>query len=108
MRRRWLNTSRGILPPAGILIKSSKRVPPSPRKDKVLMDPVLQLENVSRSFKKGREIIPVLQNVNVNVNPLEFLCLVGESGCGKHTTGNILSGLLKPYIEQLLFVGEEV
>jgi oligopeptide/dipeptide ABC transporter ATP-binding protein len=72
------------------------------------MDPVLQLENVSRSFKKGREIIPVLQNVNVNVNSLEFLCLVGESGCGKTTTGKILSGLLKPSGGRVLFEGDDV
>lgn len=72
------------------------------------MDPILQLKNVSRSFKKGRENIPVLQNVDVDVNPLEFLCLVGESGCGKTTTGKILSGLLKPSQGQVLFEGQDV
>jgi oligopeptide/dipeptide ABC transporter ATP-binding protein len=72
------------------------------------MDAILQLENVSRSFKKGRETIPVLQNVDVDVNPLEFLCLVGESGCGKTTTGKILSGLLKPSSGRVLFEGEDV
>lgn len=72
------------------------------------MDPILRFENVSRSFKKGRVTIPVLQNINLSVNPLEFLCLVGESGCGKTTTGKILSGLLAPSSGRVLFEGKDV
>jgi oligopeptide/dipeptide ABC transporter ATP-binding protein len=72
------------------------------------MTPILQLDHVSRSFKKGRIHIPVLQDVNVDVNSLEFLCLVGESGCGKTTTGKILSGLLKPSSGRVLFEGQDV
>ncbi|MBZ0301379.1 MAG: ABC transporter ATP-binding protein [Anaerolineae bacterium] len=70
--------------------------------------PVLQLENVSRSFKKGRVEIPVLRDIDLDVNELEFLCLVGESGCGKTTTGKILSGLLGPTSGRVLFEGQDV
>lgn len=69
---------------------------------------MLQLENVSRAFKKGRVTIPVLQNIDLTVNNLEFLCLVGESGCGKTTTGKILSGLLAPTSGRVLFEGQDV
>jgi oligopeptide/dipeptide ABC transporter ATP-binding protein len=69
---------------------------------------VLQLENMSRSFKKGRTVIPVLRDINLDVNELEFLCLVGESGCGKTTTGKILSGLLDPSEGKVLFEGQDV
>lgn len=72
------------------------------------MESILQLESVSCSFKKGQTPIPVLQNIDLNVNSLEFLCLVGESGCGKTTTGKILSGLLKPTGGRVLFKGEDV
>lgn len=72
------------------------------------MESILKLEGVSRSFKKGRVNIPVLQNVDLSVTPLEFLCLVGESGCGKTTTGKILSGLLKPSSGRVLFEGQDV
>ncbi len=72
------------------------------------MDSILQLDDVSRSFKKGSITIPVLQNIDLNIKHLEFLCLVGESGCGKTTTGKILSGLLKPSSGQVLFEGEDV
>src|SRR5690606_32375084 len=72
------------------------------------MESILKLEGVSRSFKKGRVNIPVLQNVDLSVTPLEFLCLVGESGCGKTATGKILSGLLKPFSGRVLFEGQDV
>ncbi len=73
-----------------------------------MTDVSLELDDVSRSFKKGNVHIPVLQNVNLKVNKLEFLCLVGESGCGKTTTGKILSGLLKPSSGHVLFEGTDV
>ncbi len=69
---------------------------------------ILALDNVSRIFRKGNVPIPVLQNVNLEINPLEFLCLVGESGCGKTTTGKILSGLLKPSSGKVMFEGRDV
>jgi peptide/nickel transport system ATP-binding protein len=72
------------------------------------MEPILQLDNVSRHFRKGRTVIPVLQNIDLDVNRLEFLCLVGESGCGKTTSGKILSGLLKPSAGRVLFQGQDV
>lgn len=70
--------------------------------------PILQLNDVSRTFKKDDTVIPVLQNINLGINKLEFICLVGESGCGKTTTGKILSGLLKPSSGQVMFEGKDV
>ena len=72
------------------------------------MTPILQLDHISRSFHQGRVVIPVLQDIDLSVNPLEFVCLVGESGCGKTTTGKILSGLLKPSSGRVLFEGQDV
>jgi peptide/nickel transport system ATP-binding protein len=69
---------------------------------------ILELNDVSRSFKKGNVPIPVLQHINLQINKLEFLCLVGESGCGKTTSGKILSGLLKPSSGEVRFHGRNV
>ena len=70
--------------------------------------PLLQFDNVSRTFHKGRTPVPVLRDVDLSVNELEFLCLVGESGCGKTTSGKILSGLLPPSAGRVLFEGKDV
>jgi oligopeptide/dipeptide ABC transporter ATP-binding protein len=56
--------------------------------------PLLELRNVYRTFYKDRQPIPVLQDINLSIAPKETLCLVGESGCGKTTTGKIIAGLL--------------
>lgn len=73
-----------------------------------MAEAILEFKDVSRSFKKGRIAIPVLRNIDLQVKQLEYLCLVGESGCGKTTSGKILSGLLQPSSGQLLFEGQDV
>jgi len=73
-----------------------------------MSEPVIRLENIYRSFKQGRDVVPVLQDLTFNVNKLEFLCLVGESGCGKTTTGKIISGLLPPSSGTIYFEGQDI
>ena len=70
--------------------------------------PLLQFDSVSRTFHKGRTPVPALRDVDLEVNALEFLCLVGESGCGKTTSGKILAGLLSPTGGRVLFEGRDV
>ena len=70
--------------------------------------PIIELKQVYRDFKSGREIVPVLQDINISVNRLEFLCLVGESGCGKTTTGKIICGLLPTSRGIVEFDGEDI
>ena len=71
-------------------------------------EPVIELRGIYRSFKSGRVVVPVLQDINFAVNKLEFLCLVGESGCGKTTTGKIICGLLPPSDGTILFEGKDI
>lgn len=73
-----------------------------------MSEPIMRLEGIYRSFRSGRTVIPVLQDINLDINKLEFLCLVGESGCGKTTTGKILAGLLPPSDGKIYFEGRDV
>ena len=52
----------------------------------------LILQNVSHGYGE----LAVLQNLNLHVEPGEFVVLVGPSGCGKTTLLNLLSGHIKP------------
>lgn len=70
--------------------------------------PIIELKNVYRHFRTGRIDIPVLQDISFAVNKLEFLCLVGESGCGKTTTGKILCGLLPPSSGAVEYEGRDI
>lgn len=73
-----------------------------------MSQPLVELRHVDRSFKQGRVMIPVLQDINLTVAPNEILCLVGESGCGKTTTGKIIVGLLSQSAGDVLYQGRPV
>ncbi|NRF91682.1 ATP-binding cassette domain-containing protein [Paenibacillus frigoriresistens] len=51
----------------------------------------LSLRNLSKHFGKQT----ALQDINVDINQHEFICLLGPSGCGKTTLLRILAGLEK-------------
>lgn len=67
--------------------------------------PLLELRHVYRSFEKDGVRIPVLQDINLSVGGNEILCIVGESGCGKTTTGKIIAGLNQPTSGEVLVHG---
>ncbi len=60
------------------------------------MPPLIELSNIYMTFKQGSTLIRVLQDINLTVQQGEIICLVGESGCGKTTTGKIIVGLQTP------------
>ena len=60
-------------------------------------EPLLELENVSRSFPQANGELPVLRNVSFSLYPGEVLSLVGPSGCGKTTLLNLIAGLDKDH-----------
>jgi peptide/nickel transport system ATP-binding protein len=68
--------------------------------------PLLELQHVYRSFEKDGQTIPVLQDINLAVQENEIICLVGESGCGKTTTGKIIAGLNNPTRGDVLINGK--
>jgi NitT/TauT family transport system ATP-binding protein len=54
----------------------------------------VRIAGVSQVFSRGA--LPVLDRVDLDVAPGEFVCLVGASGCGKSTLLNLMAGLLEP------------
>jgi oligopeptide/dipeptide ABC transporter ATP-binding protein len=72
----------------------------------IQQQPLVELRNVHRLFEKDRQQIPVLRDINLAVYPTEVLCLVGESGCGKTTTGKIIAGLLEASHGEVLYNGQ--
>jgi NitT/TauT family transport system ATP-binding protein len=57
----------------------------------------LYTSNLSKVFAyKGDKQLLVLDNINIQLNANEFVCLVGASGCGKSTLLKIIAGLEQP------------
>ncbi|MFN8531817.1 MAG: ABC transporter ATP-binding protein [Anaerolineae bacterium] len=69
------------------------------------MVPIVEMRHVSRWFVQNRQRIPVIQDISLSVEPNEIICIVGESGCGKTTTGKMIVNLLEPSAGEILVEG---
>jgi nitrate/nitrite transport system ATP-binding protein len=58
-----------------------------------MIEKYLSIENVSKSFVRGKDKTNVLENISLTVSQGEFISLIGHSGCGKSTLLNIVAGL---------------
>lgn len=76
--------------------------------DSKAVKPFLTLQNVYKTFGKGNNSFTALENINLDVKPGEFVCLVGPSGCGKSTILNLIAGLELPDSGQVLVNGKSV
>jgi NitT/TauT family transport system ATP-binding protein len=56
----------------------------------------INIENVSKSFNREDNELKVLNNINLPIEEGEFVCLLGQSGCGKSTILNMLAAFDKP------------
>lgn len=61
-----------------------------------MSQPILSVENVSKTYTRGSERIEVLRDVNIEILPGEFVGLIGPSGSGKSTLLNLIAGLDGP------------
>ena len=68
------------------------------------MEPMIELKNVSMSFKERR----ILDNVSLQVQPGEIMVVIGPSGAGKSTLLRLMIGLLKPTDGQIWIDGQEI
>jgi NitT/TauT family transport system ATP-binding protein len=58
--------------------------------------PAVKLVDVGKEFGRGSDAVTALTGVNLQVEPGEFVVLLGASGCGKTTLLNLLAGLDQP------------
>ena len=70
--------------------------------------PLIEVQSLGRAFGSRRRRIWAVDDVSFRVPEGDILCLVGESGCGKTTTGKLIAGLLKPTAGSVLFEGQDI
>lgn len=69
----------------------------------------LAIRKVSKQYKvKGGRKLGVLENINLEVAPGEFVAIVGSSGCGKSTLLRLIVGLETDYQGDIFHDGERV
>ncbi len=70
--------------------------------------PVIEVSHLSREYTQRGKVVKAVDEISFAVQPGEVLCLVGESGCGKTTTGKMVAGLVKPTSGEMRYQGRDI
>ena len=78
------------------------------------MSKLLEVKNLTKNFtsrvRLGAEksVVQAVSDISFNLTQGESLGLVGESGCGKSTTGRMIAKLIEPTSGQIIFNGKDI
>ncbi len=70
--------------------------------------PIVRIRNLSKSYRRGSQVIPVLEDITFDIPDGEFLALMGPSGSGKSTLLNLLAGIDAADCGSILIGGVEI
>ena len=69
---------------------------------------ILEVENLTKYFNTPGGLLHAVDGVNFKVEEGRTLGIVGESGCGKSTTGRTILKLLEPTSGKIIFDGQDI
>ena len=73
-----------------------------------MTEPIIIVDDIHKSYLMGKEAVPALRGVSLEIHQGEFVCLMGPSGSGKTTLLNIIGGLDEPSRGHLIVEGENL
>jgi putative ABC transport system ATP-binding protein len=72
------------------------------------MAAIIQTENLGKTYLLGQETVEVLKDINLAIEPGEFVSIMGPSGSGKSTLLYLIGGLDKPTTGSIKIKGKEL
>lgn len=69
---------------------------------------VLELREIYKDYMQGKDAVPVLRNIDLNVDEGEYLAIMGPSGSGKSTLMNIIGCLDRQTSGTFIFDGTDI
>lgn len=73
-----------------------------------MADTILEVKNLIKYFNTKSGVVHAVDNVSFTIEQGKTLGIVGESGCGKSTTGRTLLRLIEPTSGEILFEGRNI
>ena len=73
-----------------------------------MADTILEVKNLKKYFKTARGTLHAVDDVSFTIERGRTLGIVGESGCGKSTTGRAILRLLEPTSGKVVFDGKDI
>jgi putative ABC transport system ATP-binding protein len=73
-----------------------------------MTQPLVELQDVHRSYVRGGETVRALRGVSLGVEPGEFIVVTGPSGSGKSTLLHVMAGLDRPNQGDVLLEGRSL
>ena len=71
-------------------------------------DSIVEIRNVSKSYRRGSHMIPVLSGITFDIARGEFLAIMGPSGSGKSTLLNLIAGIDRVDTGSKVVGGEDI
>jgi len=72
------------------------------------MPPLIEIQNVSKSYQRANLEIPVLRNISLDIDAGDFVALMGPSGSGKTTLLNLIAGIDRPSAGRIVVAGTDL
>lgn len=69
---------------------------------------IVSIRDLAKSYRRGDQVIPVLQDITFDIGSGEFLALMGPSGSGKSTLLNLIAGIDKPDSGSIVVGGVDI
>lgn len=74
----------------------------------MMPDILLEVKNLKKYFKTSKGMLHAVDNISFSIERGKTLGIVGESGCGKSTTGRSILRLIEPTSGEVFFEGADI